>query len=135
MPAKRVVVMRQRAALSWRPEAPKGHVKSSEKPSGFPPGLTTPSAAYAWRHGVVIAGSVCALLVAAYLCAAHSPYPWIAVLLLPFLGTQIYKITITDPGCAPSLAPCAANGSPLLDGQFPVLDYLPQCVRDGLACA
>ena len=76
-----------------------GHVTSWEKPSGLPAGLTTPSAAYAWRHCVLIAGAMCALLVAASVCAAYSPYPWIAVLLLPLLGAQIYKITIIMHDC------------------------------------
>ncbi len=76
-----------------------GHVRSWEKPSGLPAGLRTPSTAYAWRHCVFIGGSVLALLVAAHLCAAHSPYPWIAVLLLLILGAQIYKITIVMHDC------------------------------------
>lgn len=49
---------------------------------------------YGWRSVIIIFGSIYVLLFLAGAVAAHTDYPWLALLLLPFIGAQIYKMTI-----------------------------------------
>ena len=65
----------------------------------LPTDLKMPNEAYAWRHVIYILGSVYALLFISYLICAKTEHPWIVALFVPFLGAQIYKITIIMHDC------------------------------------
>ncbi len=65
----------------------------------IPAELKTPSSAYAWSHVALVVVPLYALLFAGYWLAANTSYPWLALLTLPFLGAQIYKITIIMHDC------------------------------------
>jgi fatty acid desaturase len=58
-----------------------------------------PDEVYAWRHVIFILGSVYVLIFAAYLFASCTDYPWAIAVVIPFLGAQIYKITIIMHDC------------------------------------
>ncbi len=74
----------------------------------LPAELKAADDAYGWRHVVVVLGSIYALLFAAYYCAARLNMPWMALVILPLLGAQIYKITILmHDSCHFTLLPAA----------------------------
>lgn len=67
--------------------------------SQLPSELKTPDEAYAWWHIAKIILPLYALLLIAGVVAAGTAYPWLAFLTLPFIGAQIYKITIIMHDC------------------------------------
>jgi fatty acid desaturase len=71
----------------------------SASPGDIPAEMKIPVDRYAWLAAAKIVAPIYLLLLAAYLLAAHTSYPALALIVLPFLGGQIHKITMIMHDC------------------------------------
>jgi fatty acid desaturase len=65
----------------------------------LPQEMSIPSDSYSWYHVAAIVFPIYLLLFVAFLIAVFTPYPALALLVLPLLGAQIYKIAIIMHDC------------------------------------
>lgn len=69
------------------------------RPGDVPAEMKVPVDGYAWIAVAWIVVPIYLLLLLAYYLAAHTAYPALALIVLPFLGGQIHKITMIMHDC------------------------------------